>query len=186
MPVETWAILLRGINVGGKRVVPMQDLRDALAGIGYVDPATYIQSGNVVIGSRRPKGPRTAATIERRLTEALGHDVRAIVRTAAEMRAIVRRIPKDWDPADRSMRHNVMFLTDALDARSFVRGVRIKPDIESIAAGPHVVFWSAPFATLTKTEMVKMSANPAYAEMTIRNLRTTLAIHEMMRAREAR
>ncbi len=184
--METWAVLLRGINVGGKRVIPMQDLRDAFAGMGYLDPATYIQSGNVVLGSPRAKSPRSAATIERRLTEALGHDVRAVVRTAAEMRAIVRRIPKDWDPADRSMRHNAMFLSDALDARSFVRGVRIKPDLEAIAAGPHVVFWSAPLATATRTEMVKMSASPAYAEMTVRNLRTTLAIYEMIRAREAR
>jgi uncharacterized protein (DUF1697 family) len=184
--VETWAVLLRGINVGGKRPVPMAALREAFAGLGYVDPETYIQSGNVVVGSRKSKGARTTATVERRLGETFGHDLRVVVRTLPEMSAIVRRIPKDWDPDDRSTRHNVMFLTDALDARSFVRGVKTKPDLESIAAGPHVVYWSAPFATLTRTEMVKMSANPAYAEMTVRNLRTTLRIHEMMRARLSR
>jgi uncharacterized protein (DUF1697 family) len=96
MPVETWAVLLRGINVGGQRPVPMAALREALEGQGYVDPETYIQSGNVVMGSRRSKGPRTAATIGRRLSDTFGHDLRVVVRTLPEMTAIVRKIPKDW------------------------------------------------------------------------------------------
>jgi uncharacterized protein (DUF1697 family) len=183
MSEETWAVLLRGINVGGQRPVPMVALRDALRAQGYVDPETYIQSGNVVLGSRRPKGARTAQTIGRRLSETFGHDIRVVVRTLPEMTAIVRRIPKDWDVDDRSMRPYVVFLTDALDARGFVRGVRTDPDVDVVTAGPHAIYWTAPVAMITRSRMTQLAGTPAYAEMTIRNLRTTLKIHAMMRAR---
>ena len=46
--MKTWIALLRGINVGGKNIVPMKDLRDLLESNGYQNVRTYIQSGNVV------------------------------------------------------------------------------------------------------------------------------------------
>jgi len=46
--VTKFVALLRGINVGGKHVLPMQELRELLAELGCEDVATYIQSGNVV------------------------------------------------------------------------------------------------------------------------------------------
>lgn len=46
--MQVFVALLRGINVGGNNILPMQDLRDLLAGLGCVDVATYIQSGNAV------------------------------------------------------------------------------------------------------------------------------------------
>ncbi len=48
--------LLRGINVGGRSVIKMAELRPAFEGLGLKDVRTYIQSGNVVFtseGSRR-------------------------------------------------------------------------------------------------------------------------------------
>ena len=182
--METWTILLRGINVGGKRVIRMQDLREALASMGYVDPVTYIQSGNVIVGARRHPSSRTASTIERRLTEAFGHDIRAVVLDLAGMSAIVHAVPSDWDSADRSTRYNVIFLTRRVDAGSILRTLRTKRDLERVVAGPGVLFWSAPLATLSRTEMVKASAHPAYREMTVRSLRTTLAVFDLMRARD--
>lgn len=181
--MQTWAILLRGINVGGKRPVAMGDLREALADMGFVDPVTYINSGNVVMGSRRTRTSRSVATIERRLSAAFGHDLRVVLLDAREMAAIVRRVPADWRVEDRSTRHYVIFLTDGADPRAILRTLRPKPEIEAVSAGPRVLYWSAPFATLTRTAMVKLSAHPAYQEMTIRNLRTTLAVHELMRGR---
>ena len=46
--MQVFVALLRGINVGGNNILPMQDLRDLLAGLGCADVATYIQSGNAV------------------------------------------------------------------------------------------------------------------------------------------
>ena len=45
--------LLRGINLGAKRRVPMADLRALLTEAGYDDVRTYVQSGNIVLGATR-------------------------------------------------------------------------------------------------------------------------------------
>ncbi len=180
--METWLVLLRGINVGGKRPVPMRDLREAFVELGYRDPVSYIQSGNVVVGSVRTKGPRTVSTLERRLEDAFGHDLRLVIRDLDEVSAIVRGIPQSWDLADGTMRHNVIFLTDRVDGRALGPTLATVPDIESLTWGRRVLYWSAPFETITRTRMVKLSAHPAYAEMTIRNLRTTLKVHALMRS----
>lgn len=47
--MQTWIALLRGINVGGKHIVPMKELRTLLEANGFDNVKTYIQSGNVVL-----------------------------------------------------------------------------------------------------------------------------------------
>ena len=49
--MTVYVALFRGINVGGKHILPMQDLRDQLAELGCEDVQTYIQSGNAVFSS---------------------------------------------------------------------------------------------------------------------------------------
>jgi uncharacterized protein (DUF1697 family) len=179
--LETLLVLLRGINVGGNRRIAMSDLRDAFADMGFVDPVTYIQSGNVVVGSRRPKSARTASTIERRLSEAFGYEARVVVRDAGEVARIVRGIPKTWDPADSSMRYNVLFLTDRIRADDVVDAATLVAGLESLKVGGHVLYWSAPVRTLTRTTMVKLTSRPAYQEVTVRSLRTTLRLLDLVR-----
>jgi uncharacterized protein (DUF1697 family) len=180
--METWLVLLRGINVGGKRPVPMGALREAFAEMGYRDPVTYIASGNVIVGSTRPRGARTVATLERRLEQAFGHDLRLVVRTSQEVDGIVRGIPRRWDASDRAIRHYVIFLTDEVDGRELGPSLPAKPEVDAIAWGRHALYWSAPIAQITRSAMGKLTAHPAYGEMTIRNLRTTLAVHDLMRS----
>jgi uncharacterized protein (DUF1697 family) len=181
--VATLLVLLRGINVGGRNKIPMLALRDAFTAMGFRDPETYIQSGNVIVGSRRANGPRTVAAIEVGLSEAFGYEARVVVRDLPEMTTVARQIPKDWRVDDTSTRYYVMFTTAGVSPKALLRDLSPKPDIEAVKAGTYALYWSAPFATLTKTTMVKMSSHPAYAEMTIRNLRTTRTLLEMMRRR---
>lgn len=60
---QTYAVLLRGINVGGHRKVPMAELRSLLEGLGHENVRTHLQSGNAVIttGGGAPEGELTAA-----------------------------------------------------------------------------------------------------------------------------
>lgn len=46
--MNVWITLLRGVNVGGHNKLPMAEFRALLSGLGYLDVATYIQSGNAV------------------------------------------------------------------------------------------------------------------------------------------
>jgi uncharacterized protein (DUF1697 family) len=181
--VTTLLVLLRGINVGGRNKIPMLALRDAFTAMGFADPETYIQSGNVVVRTRRANGPRTVTVIEHGLSEAFGYEARVVVRDLPEMTTVIRQIPKDWDVDDAAIRYYVLFTTSGVAPKALLREFKPKPEVESVKAGSFALYWSAPFATITRTAMAKLTAHPAYAEMTIRNLRTTLALHELMRER---
>ena len=183
--METWVVLLRGINVGGKNVIPMASLRSEFAAMGFRDPQTYIQTGNVLVGSARKRGPSAIARIERHLSEAFGYGARVVVRDAEQMARIVEAMPSAWDPEDRSVRHNVIFLTDHASPEDLVGGLVVDPAIESVATGPHAVYWSAPMSTLTRTKMIKLSAHPLYPEVTIRNARVTLKLFALLQRRDA-
>lgn len=184
--MHTIVTLLRGINVGGRNKIAMRELQRTFGELGFVAPSTYIQSGNVVAGSRRANGAALVRTIERGLSGAFGYDARVVVLDLPEMRTVVRQIPKDWNVEDASMRYNVIFTTAAITPKELRRRVNPKPDIESAVAGTHALYWSAPFATATRTAMVKLSAHRDYGELTIRNLRTTMKLLELMEAHIAR
>ena len=81
MTQPRWVALLRGINVGGKNMLPMKYLAAMFGEAGANEVRTYIQSGNVVFAS----GPRLARQlprlIEGRIAERLGIRVPVILRS---------------------------------------------------------------------------------------------------------
>lgn len=89
---EVRIALLRGINVGGNRKVPMAELRGLAAQLGWQDVESYIQSGNLVFRSAG-----TAAAAEAALEEALqgrfGFSVDVVVRSAGEWRRFASGSP---------------------------------------------------------------------------------------------
>jgi uncharacterized protein (DUF1697 family) len=184
--MQTIVVLLRGINVGGRNKIAMKDLQQTFADLGFVEPTTFIQSGNVVAGSGGANGPKLVRTIERGLSDRFGYTARVVVLDLAQMRTVVRQIPKDWDVDDASMRYNVVFTTTAITPKELAKRVAPKPDIEAVKAGTYALYWSAPFVTVTKTAMIKLSAHPDYGELTIRNLRTTRKLLDLMRTHAAR
>ena len=183
--MHTIVVLLRGINVGGRNKIAMKDLQQTFADLGFVEPTTFIQSGNVVAGTRKKNGPALVRAIERGLSDAFGYKARVVVLDLAQMGTVVRQIPKDWDVDDASMRYNVIFTTSAMTPKQLAARVKPKPDIETVRAGTFALYWSAPFETLTKTAMIKLSAHADYGELTIRNLRTTQKLLSLMQAHAA-
>lgn len=99
------AALLRGINVGGKNLLPMNDLADMFAAAGCRDVRTYIQSGNVVF--------EASATVLKKLPEIVSRKtgVPVVVRSHAELDAVVRGNPFPEAGAAEKTLH-VAFLAD--------------------------------------------------------------------------
>ena len=81
--------LFRGVNVGGRKVA-MQDLRQLFESLGYTDLATYVQSGNVVFNTKSSAVSKLRSTIEDKVRDDLGLDVTVLLRSAAELRAVLR------------------------------------------------------------------------------------------------
>ena len=88
-------VLLRGINLGSRNRIAMPELREALAGAGFEDVQTYLQSGNVVLSSDASP-EQVAREAERQIAKRFGLDIAVVVRTRDELRAIeARRIPRE-------------------------------------------------------------------------------------------
>jgi uncharacterized protein (DUF1697 family) len=79
--------LLRGINVGGHRKVPMAELRAVAAGLGLAKVRTYVASGNLVFESDE-EGPALERRLEGAIAERFGFDVDVIVRSAEQWRGL--------------------------------------------------------------------------------------------------
>ena len=87
-----YAVLLRGVNVGGRSKLAMADLRALLSSLGYTDVTTYLQSGNALISS--PDGPgRVEGRIEEALAAEVGMTTRVLVRTGADLSTVIEQNP---------------------------------------------------------------------------------------------
>ena len=78
-----YVALVRGINVGATRKLPMADLRVACGELGFERVATYIQSGNIVL-SADASADAVASRLKRLIADRFKLDVPVIVRTAAQ------------------------------------------------------------------------------------------------------
>ena len=106
-------VLLRGINIGSRNRISMPELRAALEDAGFEDVRTYVQSGNVVLESRA-KSESVRRKVEQVIAERFGLDVEVVVRTRAELAAVVKRNPLGKVAKDPK-RHQVTFLSAKLD-----------------------------------------------------------------------
>jgi uncharacterized protein (DUF1697 family) len=102
-------VLLRGINIGGNNRVAMPRLRELLTARGFTDVATYVQSGNVVLGTEL--GPEALAdSVSAAIADEFGLQIATVVRSGAELGAVVADNPLPEATADPK-RFQVTFLS---------------------------------------------------------------------------
>ena len=85
-------VLLRGVNIASRNRISMRDLREALEAGGCEDVSTYVQSGNVVLTSKA-SAKQVRTDVERLLADRFGLDIAVVVRTGAQLAAVVKRNP---------------------------------------------------------------------------------------------
>lgn len=90
--MTTFVAMLRGVNVGGRNRLAMEDLRALVTGAGGSDVRTYIQSGNAVFVSRRSSSAIVGA-LQSQLEDVLGSRVPVLVRTKEELDAVIETNP---------------------------------------------------------------------------------------------
>src|SRR5512138_2899169 len=114
--MNQYVALLRGINVGGKNIIKMADLRACFEALGFDEVRTYIQSGNVLF--HREKTGRDALTsrIEKALADTFSYQLPVVVRSDKEMAAVVADAPKRFGQEPDAYRYDVIFLKEPLTA----------------------------------------------------------------------
>src|SRR5439155_7382963 len=83
---------LRAVNVGGTGKLPMSELKEMCEALGFAGVRTYIASGNVVFESRKSEAAVKKA-LEASLEAYAGKPVGVLVRTGAEMQAVLKANP---------------------------------------------------------------------------------------------
>ncbi len=89
----TYIAFLRGINVGGQKMIRMEVLRQIFESLGFRSVRTYLQSGNVVFNFTRANSPALSQKIESELKKVTGHEVTVIILKLSELEALVRENP---------------------------------------------------------------------------------------------
>lgn len=108
--MPTYIALLRGINVGGNKIIKMQDLKAMLLSQGLENVRTYIQSGNIVFESGEVSGDGLARMMEERIRETFGFEVPVIIRTQEELETAIQANPFPLEQQEDYKRLYVSFL----------------------------------------------------------------------------
>ena len=164
-----YVALLRGVNVGGHRRVPMAELRAALKGLGLQDIATYLASGNAVFTSDLEPAVLERA-IHSAILERMSVGTTVLVRTAAEMAEVVADNPWPERAAEPKKLH-VAFLT--AEPAEVPDVSRYAPD-EAEVRGRAAYLWYADGAGRSKLTLTLPGV-----EATARNWSTVLALAEL-------
>lgn len=172
--------MLRGINLGSSRRVPMADLRALFEEAGYGDVQTYVQSGNVVLESASSPADleREAAAL---ISERFGFDVPVVVRTARQLAAVVKRNPLG-DVASEPKRYQVSFLA-AKPPADVVRAMQEAAVGEErvVCHGREIYAWHPEGVARSKLWNA-LAGKGLGVTATARNWTTVLALLEMTRA----
>lgn len=102
--------LLRGINVGGHRMVRMYDLKELYTSLGFSDVLSYIQSGNVIFTGDGEEGTALQKHLEEGFETSFGFHTDIFVRTLAELSAISAKNPFRDQPNKEAKSIAVVFL----------------------------------------------------------------------------
>jgi uncharacterized protein (DUF1697 family) len=171
--------LLRGINVGGKNILPMKELASIFSKAGCADVKTYIQSGNVVFSADDKVAAGLGAMISTQVEARFGLRVPVVLRTVAEIEAVVRANPFLKAGAGEERLH-VCFLAD-LPGRDSVAGLdagRSTPDVFAVV-GREIYMQLVNGVAGTKLTNAYFDSKLKTVS-TIRNWRTVLKLAEML------
>jgi uncharacterized protein (DUF1697 family) len=182
--VPTHVALLRGINVGGRNLVAMPALRDAVSSLGHSDVATYIQSGNVVFTSASDDTTSLAQAMEREIAETLGVRPSVVVLSKAELAAVVATNPFPDETNPKAL--HVMVASERLcpdDVRAVnaaEQKAREKGSSDEARVQGRTVFLRTP-GGLGRSALAAALSKPAEAmQLTARNWATVTKLLHML------
>ncbi|MFJ1569821.1 DUF1697 domain-containing protein [Streptomyces erythrochromogenes] len=175
-----YAALLRGINVGGSRKVPMAELRSVLDGLGHGDVQTYLQSGNAVFSSAKTDPVELARELETAIEDHFGFRVACLVVDGAYLRAVAEACPFPAAELEGRQLHATFFSEQpgperfaALDGAAFLP--------EEYRLGDRVLYLYVPEG-IGRSKLADALARPAVVkgiDVTTRNWNTVAKLVEL-------
>lgn len=171
--MKTWIALLRGINVGGKHLVPMKELKALMEGHGFSKVRTYIQSGNLVF--EHPERPQDE--IELLIEKAFGFRPFVLIRSQEELLKAVKQCPYQSDMGN-TIHYFFLDKTPQTPKLELLDGV--KKDSEKYSLIDRVFYLHAPEGIGKSKLFEKIDRVFPNTRMTARNLNTINKLVEMV------
>ena len=176
-----YALLVRGINVGGKNKVVMAELRQELTELGLGNVETYINSGNIFFTSTDPK-VRLVEKLEAFFGVHYPFIQNFSLLSQKDYEAELENLPAWWN--EDLARKDVLFYTERLDVDQVIEKVdSLKLEDEVVHFGKLGIFWGkyseeSYYETAYHKYLLKM---PFYRQITIRNAKTFDKIGQMLK-----
>lgn len=184
--MNTYVVLLRGVNVGGKNIISMAALRAALEQSGFTNVASYIASGNLIVDTRKSVSAAQTA-VQKVLSDKHGVDresARALVLTRSELEAVVKKRPKGFGDEPGKFHSDAIFLIGIKPAAA-MKVFSPREGVDAVWPGPGVIYSQRLSAQRTKSRLNRIVGTPEYRSMTIRNWNTTVKLLELLRKRQS-
>jgi uncharacterized protein (DUF1697 family) len=178
--MTVYLALLRGINVGGKNIIKMADLKASFESMGFSDVTTYIQSGNVLFQSDEKDKEVLTKRIEAGLSKKFKYEARLVVISHKELKDIVQSAPHGFGRDPETYRYDVIFLKEPLTPKEAMKSVRTKEGVDNAHAGKQALYFSRLISKASSSYLTKIIGLPAYQNMTIRNWNTTTKLLALM------
>jgi len=175
--VTKFVALFRGINVGGRNIVPMKDLREVLADLGCETVMTYIQSGNAVFASKS-NGNELSTSIAGAMKRRFGFESQVLVLTAERFREIAAANPFQDVESDSKFIH-ISFLADVAGDPDLDAMCELKSPTEEFELGEGAFYLHAPDG-IARSKLAARAEHHLGVAATARNLRTVSKLLDML------
>jgi len=169
--------LFRGINVGGKHIVPMQELRDMFAALGCENVQTYIQSGNTVFSSDA-SADTLSASLTKEVGKQFGFEPQVLVLTADRFNEIAAGNPyADVDSEPKTV--HVTFLSANPVDPDLELLDELRSESERFELGDGAFYLHAPDG-IARSKLAAKIDRCLGVDTTARNWRTVTKLVEML------
>jgi len=141
--MATYVALLRAVNVGGRNLIGMSDLRELAAQLRLDAPRTLLQSGNLVFTSVARPTADLERLLESEAAARLGLETDVMVRRAADWQAIIERNPFPREAKDDPSRLLVMVFKQVpkpADVKALRAAISGREVVEAVGAHAYLVY----------------------------------------------
>ena len=175
--MANWIALFRGINVGGRNILPMKDLAVMLEAIGCTSVKTYIQSGNVIFRESGSKAPQLANAIAKSVLKKHGFEPKVQLLTLSELQKAASSNPFAEAEADPKSLH-LFFLAEKPPSPDLKTLDELKIESESYALDANLFYLHAPDG-IGRSRLAARAEKLLGVDATARNWRTISKLLEL-------
>ena len=131
MEKNEYLVLLRGINVGGKNIIKMDELKKLFENLKFTNVKTYIQSGNIIFNDYENNKIKLTEKIEKALFKKLNNEINIVILTFSEMKEIINEKPNGFGE-DKEYKYDVIYFVKPLEPKTAIKEIKAREGADNI------------------------------------------------------